>query len=70
VTADDKAWDLFAEALDGGSAAAAQVPTGAAILAADAQDREVLIRRYHDEGRGVVLVDQDGRAQHINSLER
>ena len=50
MTADGNAWDLFAEALDGSSAAAARVPTGAAILAADVHDREVLIRRYHDEG--------------------
>jgi hypothetical protein len=43
VTADDNAWDLFAEALDGG---------------------------YHNEGRVVVLVDQDGRKQHVLSPER
>jgi hypothetical protein len=65
VTADDGAWDLFAEALDADTAVAARVPTGAAIFAADAQDREVLIRRYHDEGRAVALVDQDGRQHHM-----
>jgi hypothetical protein len=65
VTTDDQAWHLFAEALDAGSAVAARVPNGAAILAADAPDRELLIRRYHDEGRVVVLVDQDGRERHL-----
>lgn len=65
MTADDHACDLFAEALDAGSAAAARVPNGAAILAADSPEREVLIRRYHDEGRVVVLVDQDGREHHL-----
>jgi hypothetical protein len=58
VTAEDRAWDLFAEALDAGSGAAARVPNGAVILAVDAPGREVLIRRYHYEGRVVVLVDQ------------
>jgi hypothetical protein len=65
VTADDHAWDLFAEALDAGSAVAARVPNGAAILAADSPDREMLIRRYHGEGRVVVLVDEDGREHHV-----
>jgi hypothetical protein len=65
VTADDRAWDVLAEALDPDTAVAARVPTGAAILAADAQDRDVLIQRCHDEGRVVVLVDQDGRERHL-----
>jgi len=41
------------------------VPNGAAILAADSPEREVLIRRYHDEGRVVVLVDPDGREHRL-----
>ena len=65
MTADDHACDLFAEALDAGSPAAARVSNGAAILAADSPDHEVLIRRYHDEGRAVVLVDEDGREHHV-----
>jgi hypothetical protein len=70
VTPEDRAWDLFAEALDAGSAAAARVPNGAAILAADSPDREVQIRRYHHEGRAVVLVDEDGREHQVLAPRR
>jgi len=65
VTADDRAWDLFAEALDAGSAVAARITNGAAMLAADSPDRDVLMRRHHGEGRVVVLVDEDGREHHV-----
>ena len=61
--ADDCAWDLFFEALDAGSDAAAWVPPGAAIVAADAPDRAELVRRYHADRRSVVVVDEDGRTE-------
>jgi hypothetical protein len=70
VTADDHAWDLFAEALDAGSAAATRIPNGVAILAVDTPDRYVLIRRYHHEGRAVVLVDEDGREHQVLAPRR
>jgi hypothetical protein len=70
VTADEHAWDLFAEALDAGSTVAARVPNGAANFAAASPDREMLIRRYHDEDRVVVLVDQDGREHHLVPSKR
>jgi hypothetical protein len=63
TTADDRAWDLFFEALDAGSAAAARIPPGAAIVAADARDRDELVRRYHADHRSVVLVYADGRTE-------
>jgi hypothetical protein len=62
-TADACAWDRFFEALDAERAAAARVPTGAAIVAADAPNRDELVRRYQGEGRTVVVVDEDGREQ-------
>jgi hypothetical protein len=62
-TADERAWDLFLQALEPDSPAAATVPPGAAVLAADAPDREELIRRYHADGRSVVLVDADGQTK-------
>jgi hypothetical protein len=61
TTADDRAWDLFFEALDADSTAAARIPPGAAIVAADARDRDDLVRRYHADHRSVVLVHADGR---------
>ena len=60
-TADDRAWDLFFEALDADTPAAARIPSGAAIVAADDPDRQTLIRRYHADRRTVVLVHADGR---------
>ncbi len=61
TTADDRAWDLFFEALDADTPAAARISSGAAIVAADDLDRDTLIRRYHDDRRTVVLVHADGR---------
>jgi hypothetical protein len=61
--ADDRAWDLFFEALDADSAAAARIPPGAAIVAADAPDRDELVRRYHADHRSVVRVHADGRTE-------
>jgi hypothetical protein len=63
TTADDRAWDLFFEGLDADSAAAARIPPGAAIVAADAGDRDELVRRYHADHRSVVLVHSDGRTE-------
>jgi hypothetical protein len=63
TTADDRAWDLFFEALESDSAAAARIPPGAAIVAADAPDRDELVRRYHADHRSVVLVHADGRTE-------
>ena len=72
ATADDQAWDLFFEALDADSAAATRVPPGAAIVAADAPDREQLVHRYHDDRRTVVVVHEDGRDEILRprQLER
>jgi hypothetical protein len=61
ATADDRAWELFFDALDADSDAAREIPPGAAIVAADSPDREELVRRYHAERRAVVLVGEDGR---------
>jgi hypothetical protein len=63
TTADDRAWDLFFEALESDSASAARIPPGAAIVAADAPDRDELVRRYHADHRSVVLVHADGRTE-------
>jgi hypothetical protein len=63
TTADDRAWDLFFEALDADSDAAGRIPPGAAIVAADAPDRDELVRRYHADHRSVVLVYADGRTE-------
>ena len=60
LTADDRAWDLFFEALDADSRAAARIPPGAAIVAADAANRDDLLHRYHADRRSVVLVDANG----------
>ncbi len=71
-TADDRAWDLFFEALDTDSPSAARIPPGAAIVAADAPDRDELVRRYHADRRTVVVVDEDGREETLrpNQPER
>lgn len=61
ATADDSAWELFFDALDADSDAAREIPPGAAIVAADAPDREELVRRYHAERRTVVVVGDGGR---------
>jgi hypothetical protein len=61
ATADDRAWDLFFEALDSDSNTASRVPPGAAVVAADAPDRDELVRRYHADRRTVVVVYEDGR---------
>jgi hypothetical protein len=58
--ADARAWDVFLEALDADSQAAASIPTGTAIVAADDPDRDELIRRYHNDDRAVAVVDADG----------
>lgn len=63
TTADDRAWDLFFEALDVESETASRVPPGAAIIAADAPDRDELVRRYHADRRSVVIVHEDGRTE-------
>lgn len=63
TTADGLAWDLFFEALDAESEAAARVPPGAAVVAGDAPDRDELVRRYHADHRSVVLVHADGRTE-------
>jgi hypothetical protein len=70
TTADDRAWDLFFEALDADSAAAARIPPGAAIVAADAPDRDELVRRYHADHRSVVLVHADGRTETLRPRPR
>jgi len=71
-TADDRAWDLFFEALDPDSASAARISPGAAILAANAPDRDALVRRYHADRRTVVVVHEDGCAETLkpSQLER
>jgi hypothetical protein len=71
-TADDRAWDLFFEALDGDSPTATRVPPGAAIVAADAPDRDELVRRYHADRRSVIVVHVDGREEVLrpHSFER
>ena len=61
ATADDRAWELFFDALDADSDAAREIPPGAAIVAADAPDRLELVRRYHAERRAVVVVGESGR---------
>jgi hypothetical protein len=61
TTADDRAWELFFEALDGD--VASRVPPGAAIVAADAPDRDELVRRYHADRRSVVVVHHDGHTE-------
>ncbi len=61
ATADDRAWELFFDGLDADSDAAREIPPGAAIVAADAPDREELVRRYHAERRAVVVVGEGGR---------
>ena len=63
TTADDRAWDLFFEALDADGEIASRVPPGAAIVAADAPDRDELVRRYHADRRSVVVVHDDGRTE-------
>lgn len=63
TTADDRAWDLFFEALDVGSASSADLPPGAAIVAADAPDLNALVRRYHADRRTVVVVYKDGHRE-------
>lgn len=63
ATADERAWELFFDALDADSESAARIPPGAAILAADAANREDLVHRYHADGRSVVLVHEDGRTE-------
>ncbi len=59
-TADDRAWDLFFEALDTDSPSAARIPPGAPIIAADAPNRDELVRSYHADRRTVVVVHEDG----------
>jgi ABC-type phosphate/phosphonate transport system substrate-binding protein len=63
ATADQKAWDLFFEALDADSDLAARIPPGAAVVAADEPDRGELVRRYHADRRSVVVVHEDGRIE-------
>jgi hypothetical protein len=63
--ADDRAWEVFFEALDADSPIAEQIPPGAAIVAADAPDRDALVRRYHADHRSVVLVHADGRNETV-----
>jgi hypothetical protein len=64
-SAEARTWDLFHEALDPDSPAAARLPSGAAFVARDAPDREELVRRYRAEGRAVVLVSEDGSEEII-----
>lgn len=59
-TGDERAWDVFFEALDPDSATAAAIPSGAAIVPADADNLEELKRRYRAEGRPVAMVAADG----------
>jgi hypothetical protein len=66
TTADERAWDLFFAALDADNEAAHTVPPGAAIVAADASDRDELVRRYRADRRAVVLVHEDGRQEVIS----
>lgn len=61
--AEDRAWEVFFDSLDPDREAAAWIPPGAAIIAADSPDRDFLIRRYHADRRPVVLVDADGRTK-------
>lgn len=63
TSADDRAWELFFEALDGDAAAATEIPPGAAIVAADEPDLDELVRRYRAERRSVVVVHADGRRE-------
>jgi len=69
TTADDRAWDLFFEALEADSGAARRVPPGAAIVAADAPDRDELVRRYHADHRSVVIVREDGRTETLRPYQ-
>lgn len=72
TTADDRAWDLFFEALDANSPSAVRIPPGAAIVASDAPDRDELVRRYHSDRRTVVVVHEDGREETLrpHQIER
>jgi hypothetical protein len=63
TSADDRAWELFFEALDGDTGASADTPPGAAIIAADEPDLDELVRRYHADRRSVVVVHADGRRE-------
>jgi hypothetical protein len=65
ASAEERAWELFFEALDPDSPAAVRLPSGAAFVAADAPDRDDVIRRYKAEGRPVVVVDGEGREKII-----
>lgn len=56
--ADGRAWAIFFEALDADSPIAAAIPSGAAIIGADAPDTFESVRRYHEEGRDA---SSDGR---------
>lgn len=59
--ADDRAWEVFFEALDADSDTAQEIPPGAAIVAADSPERDELVARYHADHRSVVLVHADGQ---------
>jgi hypothetical protein len=61
--ADDRAWEVFFEALDADSDIAKQIPPGAAIVAADSPERDELVARYHADHRSVVVVHADGRSE-------
>jgi hypothetical protein len=66
-TPDERAWEVFFEALDPESCAAAAIPSGAAIVPADSDNLDELKRRYQAGGRPVVLVDADGKVRPVKS---
>jgi hypothetical protein len=68
--ADDRAWEVFFEALDADSDVAKQIPPGAAIVAADSPERDELVARYHADHRSVVLVHADGRNETLRPRRR
>jgi hypothetical protein len=66
-SAEERAWDLFRDALDPESEAARRLPSGAAFVAADSPDRGELVRRYKAEGRAIVIVDAEGHEQVVRA---
>jgi hypothetical protein len=67
--AERRAWAVFSDAIDTASTDVG-IPSGAAIVAADAPDLDTWKHRYESEGRTIVIVEADegsgqsgGRAQ-------